>query len=324
MADPTLRQLRTLVAVLDAGSVSAAARHLGITQPAASQQLRDLERALGLRLLTRTGGRVLPTAAGEALLPPVRRTLAAVADAQAVAAGFRSGETGRVRIGTGATACIHLLPAALGAAKRAMPGLEVIVATGNTARMIRQVEADTLDLALVTLPVPAARSLSVTPLLRDDLLAVIPAGMAGPGPVDAAMLAALPLILYERGGSTRTLIDAWFRAAGVTPAPVMQLDSVETIKVLVSGGAGASVLPALALAEGVAGAEVRPLTPPASRGLGVVLRREKVVDRGLRAMLGALEAVAGGAGQGMEASVVVPPEPESAGPPSRERSIQGR
>jgi DNA-binding transcriptional LysR family regulator len=66
---------------------------------------------------------------------------------------------------------------------------------------------------------------------------------------------------------------------------------VESIKVLVAGGLGASILPALALAEGVPGATVRPLNPSLSRRLGVVVRRDKVVDRGLRVVLDALAAV---------------------------------
>src|SRR4051794_31928293 len=107
---PSLRQLRTFLAAVDTGSVTLAARSLGLTQPAASQQLRELERLLGVRLLDRAGGRTLPTAAGAALMAPARRAQAAVEDAAAAVAAHRSGEAGRVRLGTGATACIYLLP----------------------------------------------------------------------------------------------------------------------------------------------------------------------------------------------------------------------
>lgn len=289
MAEPSLRQLRTLLTVIETGGVSTAAHQLGITQPAASQQLRELERVLGVRLLDRAAGRSRPTAAGQAILQPARRALAAVADAQAAAAAFRAGDAGRVRIGTGATACIYLLPAVLAAAKRRMPGLEVIVATGNTTAMVEQVEAGDVDLALVTLPTPTGKTLSQTPLLTEPFVALIPEPMApDAGTVDPAMLAAMPLILYEPGGSTRLLIDAWFRDAGLTVSPIMQLDSVEAIKVLVGGGAGASVLPMLALPAPVPGAMIRPLRPAARRELAIVLRREKIVDRGLRVMLDAL------------------------------------
>src|ERR1019366_1569861 len=228
MAVPTFRQMRTFLAVVESGGVSSAARLLNLTQPAASQQLRELERCLRVRLLDRAGGRSIPTAAGAALLEPARRAPAAIEDAMAVATAHRAGETGRVRLGTGATACIHLLPAVLATAKQRMPGLEVTVATGNSGTIIRQVELGELDVGLVTLPVAASRALSVTRLMSEPLVALIPEAMANPGEtIGAAQLASLPLILYDPGGSTRALIDGWFRRAGVTPGPAMQLDSVE-------------------------------------------------------------------------------------------------
>lgn len=296
MGVPTLRQFRTFLAVVEAGSVSTAARTLHLTQPAVSQQLRELERTLGVRLLDRAAGKVIPNAAGAALLEPARRAAAAAEDAAAVAAEHGRGDVGRLRLGTGATACIHLLPPVLAAVKRAMPGLAVTVAIGNTAEILPRLEAGDLDVALVTLPVPASRALSVTRLLSDPLLALLPEAdtPAGEGSITAEQLGRLPLILYETGGNTRAATDAWFRRAGVTPRPVMELGSVEAIKTLVGSGLGGAVLPALALRDPVPGAAARVLRPAASRELGYVLRREKVRDRGLRLFLTELDHAGGG------------------------------
>jgi DNA-binding transcriptional LysR family regulator len=283
--------MRTYLAVVEAGSISAAARSLGLTQPAASQQLQELERQLGLRLLDRAAGRAVPTAAGQALIVPARRALAAAEDVVAAAAAHRSGDTGRVRLGTGATACIYLLPPALAAVRRRLPGIDIAVSTGNTAEVLRRVEDGELDLALVTLPVPRSRSLLITRLLTDPQLALVPDGMAAQVSLAArpAELARLPLILYETGGKVRQLTDGWFGRAGVTPRPAMELGNVEAIKGLVGSGLGCSILPSLALEGGVPGASVRPLRPALTRDLGLVLRKEKVVDRGLRAMLDELQ-----------------------------------
>lgn len=290
MPAPTLRQLRTFLATVEAGGVSAAARALHITQPAASQQLRELERALGVRLLDRAGGKTVPTPAGQALLDPARRARAAAEDAVAAAAEYRGGEAGRVRLGTGATACIFLLPPVLAAAKRAMPGLAVTVVIGNTADVVLKLEAGELDAALVTLPVPANRALSTTRLMTDPLLALLPEAAAPPGEtVTAARLCASPLILFESGGNSRTLVDAWFRRTGTVPRPIMELGSAEAIKRLVGAGLGGTVLTELALRDPVPGAVTRGLDPAASRELGIVLRRDKVLDRGLRLFLAALE-----------------------------------
>ena len=293
MASPSLRQLRTLVAAVETGSVSAAARRLGLTQPAASQQLRDLERALGVRLLDRARGRMIPTAAGEAVLDPARRAQAAAEDVVAAAGRHHHGEVGRVRLGTGATACIYLLPGVLAAARQRMPGLEITVATGNTPDMLRQVEAGGLDIAFVTMPVALGRSLLGTRVRTDPLRALLPEAMAPAGvALTPAQMARLPLILYETGGNTRGLVDGWFRRAGISARPIMELGNVEAIKVLVGGGLGASILPELALRGPVPGAVARRLRPGLARDLGYVLRREKVLNRGLQVVISELERAA--------------------------------
>jgi DNA-binding transcriptional LysR family regulator len=85
-------------------------------------------------------------------------------------------------------------------------------------------------------------------------------------------------------------VDAWFRQAGLAAKPVMELGSVEAIKVLVSAGLGAAILPKLALNEPVPGAQQCALNPPAARGLGLVLRKGKILDRGLRVLTECVEA----------------------------------
>ncbi len=303
MRAPTLRQLHSFVATAETGSLSAAARALHITQPAASQQVRELERALATRLLQRGAGAVRPTAVGEAVLTQARRVQAAVDDLLAAAAAFQGGEVGRVRLGTGATACIHLLPPLLTRMKQRMPGLEIIIATGNTPEMLGRLVAGGLDLALVTLGGRLDRSLEARRLMQEPLVAYAPEAMLlqdeSLGP---AFLAALPLILYESGGTTRGVVDAWFRRAGLAPRPIMELGSVEAIKVLAESGLGATILPHTAVAASGGGLPdgmaVRPLRPAAARSLAVVLRRDKLRDRGLRVCLEELESLTSGVKQG--------------------------
>ncbi|HLH91777.1 MAG TPA: LysR family transcriptional regulator [Xanthobacteraceae bacterium] len=299
MGHPTLRQLMTFLAAVDSGSITSAAKSLHLTQPAASQQLRDLERALGVRLLDRAKGRIMPTRAGEAVVAAARRAQSAADDIVAAVAVFRDGTAGRVRVGTGATACIYLLPAMLARVKRRMPALEVTVATGNTPEILDRLEAGALDIALVTLPMRTSRAVVATKLAPDPLLALLPKALvakglarAGAG-VDAAQLGKLPLILYEAGSNTRRLVDDWFERAGVTASPIMELGSVEAIKVLVASGLGASVLPKLALQEVARATLLHPLRPALTRDLAYVLRKDKVIDRGLRVFLDELARAAG-------------------------------
>ncbi|MGH7066402.1 MAG: LysR family transcriptional regulator substrate-binding protein, partial [Acetobacteraceae bacterium] len=234
----------------------------------------------------RAEGRMLPTAAGAAIEGPAQRAAAAAAEAAASVSAYRSGERGRIRLGTGATARIYLLPPLIAAVRKRMPGLELVVATGNTPELLARVERGDLDAAIVTLAGGTARSLAVRVLMTAALVAFMPDGLAdGRASIGAADLARLPLILYERGSHTRALIDAWFHRARVTTRPTMELGSVEAIKVLVAGGLGASILPEAALATPPPGTRAAPLRPPLKRRLGIVMRHEKVMDRALRRLL---------------------------------------
>ncbi|MDC7785178.1 LysR family transcriptional regulator [Rhodoplanes sp. TEM] len=293
MKGVTLDQLRTFCDVAALGSFSAAAERAGLTQPAVSLQIRMLERRLGVRLIERLGRRAQPTPAGRDLLLHAGRIGDEFAEALAALAPHRAGTVGRVRIGTGATACIYLLPSLLRALRRRLPGLEITVETGNTDVILDRLAANALDVALATLPI-SGRSFHLGPVYEDELVAVAPPGTALPPRVGAALLADKPLVLYEAGGSTRRVIDRWFARAGRTPKPVMELGSVEAIKELVGAGLGWAVLPRLAVsaAEGRGRVVVRPLSPRLSRTLAVVLRRDKRLDRGLRAVVDALSGLA--------------------------------
>ena len=286
---PSLPQLRSFLAVVETGYLSLAARRLHLTQPAVSQQLQELERILAVRLLDRAAGRAQPTPAGEALLEPARRALAAMEDAVETVSRYSGEETGRLRIGTGATACAFLLPSVLANVKRDMPGLEISVSIGNTVDILPRIEAGEIDVGLVTLPAPTSRALDTTLLMREPLLALFPASETHPDRVTPEAMAAEPLILYESGGHTRGGLDRWFDAAGLTAHPIMELGSVETIKRMVAGGLGVSILPGLALAEPIAGTISRSLDPPLWRELGLTLRANKIRDRGLRLFLRELE-----------------------------------
>jgi len=289
MRNLNLDQLEALREVVALGSFSAAAQRLNLTQPAISLQVKQLEARLGVRLVERIGKRAFATAAGRDLLAHGRRLFDEAAAAAATARRHRGGIAGRVRIGAGATACIYVLPAALRELIVNYPDLEIIVTTGNTDEIVRAVDDNALDLALVTMPVRGER-LTVRPLIDEPLVAVLPprtAARARLGPTD---FAGMPLILYERGGTTSRIIDGWFGRAGIAVKPVMELGNAEAIKRLVGVGLGRSILPEISVrAEAAAGElAVRPLSPALGRTLGVVHRRDKPPEPYLDVTLAAI------------------------------------
>jgi DNA-binding transcriptional LysR family regulator len=166
-----------------------------------------------------------------------------------------------------------------------MPGLEITVRIGNTEEVLRNLEANALDLAVVTLPA-SGRSLEIEPFYEDELLAVAPKDSEIPeGGPDAAFLKDKVLMLYE-GGNTRAATDRWFADAGVRIQPAMEFGSVEAIKELVAAGLGWSLLPALAMKQDRAGfLMTSPVRPRLVRQLGIVLRRDKHLTKGLREVM---------------------------------------
>jgi len=284
-------QLQTFSDVVELGSFSAAAERLGITQPAVSLQVRQLERHLGVKLIERVGRRAQATLAGADLLIHATRIREEVANALEAIAPHRNGALGRVRIGTGATACIYLLPPALRRLRERMPGLEITVQTGNTSDILKRLESNALDLALVTLPA-RGRSFDVRKIYDDELVVVFPTQDGATGkPITPKLLSEKPLLLYEGGGNTRGIIDGWFSRAGYSPKPVMELGSVEAIKQLVGVGLGWAVLPRLAVSQQdtMQHISTQSLSPRLRRPLGMVLRRDKHLNRGLRAVVDELQ-----------------------------------
>src|SRR5437879_4571224 len=166
-----LDQLRTFAGVVELKSFSAAAERLGISQPAVSLQVRQLERRFGVKLIERVGRNATPTAAGLEFLGHARNVEAAVDSATEAMAPHASGMTGRVRLGSGATACIYLLPPALRDLRQRFPALEIVVSTGNTPDMLHAIEENRIDAGLVTLPAPG-RMFDIRPVLADEFVLV--------------------------------------------------------------------------------------------------------------------------------------------------------
>lgn len=294
MSDLNLDHLRSFAAVVSQGSFSAAGALLGLTQPAISMQVKQLEQRLALKLIERVGRRATPTAAGSDLLAHIGRVEGALADMLEAMAAHATGVTGRVRLGTGPTACIYLIPPLLKDLRRRFPQLEIVVATGNTGQMLKLLEDNRLDVAFVTLPAPG-RMFQVTPVIDDEFIAIFAAGDERiPASATPTALAKLPIVLEEPGATSRGLMDRWFAKAGVMPKPVTELGSTEAIKKVVGAGLGCSIMPRMALTgtEKRDGIVYRPLSPPLQRQMGLVLRRDKPLQRGLRELVNAILALA--------------------------------
>ncbi len=249
-----IRQLKAFVAIAEAGTFTAGAERVHVTQAAISMQIRQLEQETGVRLFLRTPRRVLLTEAGERLLERARRILREHDAALAELRELAGAESGRLRIGT-ASAMIASdpLPQILQELRTLHPRAEIVVESGTSAALVEQILAGELDIAFVSLPVEA-RGVETEVLSRDELVAIARPDhpLATRRVVDAATLARERLILGERGGNTRRLIDQFFAQAGVRPHVAMELSRLAAIKRMVEEGMGVGIVPSQSVRQEVA------------------------------------------------------------------------
>src|SRR6516162_10538126 len=174
---PSLERLRTLSEVARLGGFSAAAEALGLTQPAVSNQIRQLEQQLGTPLLERIGKRARPTPEGIVLIAAASRAFAALD--QAIDQVQRQGSeiAGTLVLATGATAIKHLLPPVMASLAARHPAVSLRVLTGNTVDLLPGLLDGSIDLGLLTAPI-RERALQSRPFFRDRLVGIAPPGEA--------------------------------------------------------------------------------------------------------------------------------------------------
>ena len=251
-----VRHLAALRAVVEEESFNRAARRLGYTQSAISQQIAALERVVGARLIKRPGGPkpVSPTDAGELLLRHADRILAALAAAEADLATLLAGG-GTVRVGTYQSVGARILPPIMTRFSREWPGVDVrLTERGDDEDLLRLLEQGELDLAFAMLPLSAP--FEWLELLDDPYVLLVPAESElarTSEPLTLKQLAQVPLITFRHCRKLAQL-ERSMRMRGLRPTFVLRSDDNGTIQAMVSTGAGAALMPRLAIApdDGVA------------------------------------------------------------------------
>jgi DNA-binding transcriptional LysR family regulator len=246
--------LKAFMAIAESGTFTAGAQRVHITQAAISMQIRQLETEAGAQLFIRAPRRVLLTEAGEALLERARRILREHDAALAEIAELAGAERGRLRVGS-ASAMVSAdpLPLILRELRERHPRAEVSIVSGTSESLVRQIFAGDLDMAFVSLPVEA-RGIQTEILSRDELVAIASPRhkLAKQRVVSVFTLGGEKLILGERGGNTRRLIDELFAEAGVQPTVAMELSRLAAIKRMVEEGMGVGIVPSHSVQEEVA------------------------------------------------------------------------
>jgi DNA-binding transcriptional LysR family regulator len=296
-----LDQLRTLLEVLDLGSFSAAARRLNLTQPAVSLQIRELERRFGVRLIERMGKQAHATAPGRELVEAAQRIFRDCDLAEAAMRRFREGWIGRVHIGTTNTAMTYALPPILRRLRLDYPGIDLLVTNMPTRDSVEHIIQNKIDLALVTLPVEE-KKLRITPLRREMLVAILPAGTRDvPDEITPDYVARQPLLIEYARGAVHALVMRWLTGHMPLPRAAMHLGTIEALKTAVESNLGMSIVPDVAVARHSPDIIVRPLRPAVPCTLALIEHRNKPNEPALEIVRTALLAL------GEEADATAPP-----------------
>lgn len=287
-----LKELRSLLALSELGSISLAAAQLHLSPPAIHKQLKILESELGVALYEKMGRRLQLTPAAEVLLPYLRELLAQYDSAMSALQEWKGMKRGQVRIGTGPSA--YVLPAILKNFRRTNPAIEVLVETGNTPVLLDSLSRGSLDLALLVSADLVEQQEYRVELAWDFELVIVSHQRQPPSHPRLADLKNLRFILFRKGSRMEDPVDRFFAAHGFNPNVVMRFDNSEFIRSMVRAGMGVGILPLWVVHRDIKEHRlslIRPVGPPIFSKIALVRRKSGFVPRPVQAFIEAARAL---------------------------------
>ena len=284
--------MRSLVAIADTGSITEAADRIGLTQPALSRRLQQLEEHFGAELLSRGRKGVQLTEIGRLVESEARILIARYDHLRDQVRAHQGLEGGTVRIGGGATAVSFLLPKAIASFQGSHPGVKFQLKEAGSNEVAEDVISGRLELGLVTMPVKN-RDLIVWPLLTDRIVLVGPKThpLARKQRISAGALGGISFVGFEADTAVRQIIDATLRDAGVTMNVVMELRYIPAILRMVATTGNLAFVSQLGVdsLEDVAEIEIEDFK--IERELAVIARRDRSLSPAAQAFSNLLREV---------------------------------
>ena len=234
-----LRSLYYFVRIAELGSITRAAAHLQIAQPALTRHVQRLESELDAALFTRANRGVRLTEAGQKLFDSAQRILRDVERAGDEIRAHKAHPSGKIILGVTPPLCPVVVPELFARMRAQYPLVELKVLHAGTARLEEFIVAGLVDLALMTM-ISRSRLITLARLAEEEMVLATHPGARPPGPVAVEELNRTPLIL---GDGMRAALEVLLAGRGVTLRVDTELDDHETIRLMVQQGVGASVLP---------------------------------------------------------------------------------
>jgi LysR family hydrogen peroxide-inducible transcriptional activator len=275
MTETTLRQLRYFEALAGHSHFGRAAAACGISQPALSMQIKELEEALGATLVERGARQVRLTKFGEDAAQRVRDILRSIDELGDFARASRDWLAGRLRIGMIPTIAPYLLPTVMRTLTQVHPKLDIHVREALTSKLIQELAEGRLDTAIVALPV-SEPSLTEVALFAEKFLLVRPGEDDGAPAPSSETLREMRLLLLEEGHCFREQALSFCNMQSSLPREVLDASSLSTLVQMVSAGMGVTLIPEMAVAVETRSASVsvaRFKNPQPSRTIGMIWRK---------------------------------------------------
>lgn len=238
-----LRSMRTFHAVLQQGSVTSAARSLGLTQPAASRLLAQLEHDLGFELFHRDRGRLVPTTDGLILYDEVERALDNVDRVQDLARDIADFRVGQLRLVAPPSFLEAILPDVIARFLEAHPRVHLSIDSHGVETAKGMIAARAVDAGFVKLPLNRD-DLSTRTVLVSETACVLPLGhpLAEEAEITPSMLKGLPLVMLGRGQQFRAQVEAAFAQSGTMPRVQIETHTVASACALAARGVGVAIV----------------------------------------------------------------------------------
>jgi LysR family hydrogen peroxide-inducible transcriptional activator len=272
----TLRQMTYALALAETGHFGRAAEQCHVTQPALSQQIRQLEEICGAPLFDRLGKSVRLTPLGREFVERARPIVEQSDGLTTFIAGKRGRPDRALRFGLIPTVAPYLLPDIFPALTRDLPDLSFTISESRTDMLIEAIEDGSLDLALIaTEPRPGAPKLISAPLFSDAFMLATPASEAAAGPVELDQIEGERMLLLDEGHCFRAQTIAACRLDPEASRRTFAATSLSTIVEFVANGQGVTLLPEIALRKEATDGRIAVHTlqsPGASRLLRLVWR----------------------------------------------------
>lgn len=291
----SIRNLKTLIAIADHGSFTAAARVVHVTHAAVSHQMKALEEEWEVQLFDRSTRTPELTPIGRALVSKARDVVASY-DGMVLSVTSEIGFRGNLSIGAVPTTLSGLMPAILRLLREEHPGLFVRVVPGLTTELIAQVERGALDAAIISHPMVIPRTCNWREIVVEPMELIASIDAEGDDPVE--LLKSYPYIRFTRKAVVGAMIENWLQKQKYEVGDSMELETLDAIGSMVHENLGVAIIPR----QCVPAQTAYPLKhlsfdpPPPSRVLGLLswgdTMKPKVLDAVFEKAVEAVESSA--------------------------------